>query len=85
MKSSRRDDSRIYLSENERICVLKYTGNQFQAAYPSVAWRLILLTANEIKDVTQSVVQVIREHAVAYAGVPLVMTSEGWIIQESKL
>ena len=44
-----------------------------------------MLTAEKMIDVTQSIAQVISEHAIAYGEVPRVMTSEGWIIQESKL
>ncbi|SOB74757.1 hypothetical protein SAMN04488490_0286 [Marinobacter sp. LV10R510-11A] len=85
VKSSRRNDPSIYLSENERLCVLKYTGSQFKAAYPNATWTMILLTAEKMIDVTQSVVQVIGEHAGAYEEVPSVMAADGWIIRTSNL
>jgi len=85
LKSSRQDEPSIHLSENERLCLLKYTDEQFRAAYPRVAWKLLLQTGKRMVDATDFVTEVVREHAEAFNHVPTAMTPEGWIIRLANL
>ncbi|WP_227665133.1 hypothetical protein, partial [Marinobacter salarius] len=66
MKSSRQDQPSIHLSENERLCLLKYTDEQFRTTYPSVIWKLLLQTGTRMVDATDFVTEVVREHAEAF-------------------
>ena len=85
MKSSRQDQPSIHLSENERLCLLKYTDEQFRTTYPNVAWKLLLQTGKRMVDATDFVTEVVREHAEAFNNVPTAMTPEGWIIRVANL
>ena len=85
MKSSRQDQPSIHLSENERLCLLKYTDEQFRTTYPNVAWKLLLQTSKRMVDATDFVTRVVREHAEAFNNVPTAMTPEGWVIRLANL
>ncbi|AXS81905.1 sacsin N-terminal ATP-binding-like domain-containing protein [Marinobacter sp. Arc7-DN-1] len=85
MKSSRQEEPCIYLSENERLCVLKYSDTDFMTAYPGVAWRLLLQTGDKMIDATEFVIELVRKHAIAFNRVPSGMSSEGWIIRVARL
>lgn len=85
MKSSRQDQPSIHLSENERLCLLKFTDEQFRTTYPRVSWKLLLQTGKGMVDATDFVTEVVREHADAFNNVPTAMTPEGWIIRVANL
>ncbi|GIU14390.1 hypothetical protein [Shewanella morhuae] len=82
VKHSSQTPPAIFLSENERQCIVRYTGNDFTGKYPTHKWRLYLTgEASETKDRTEDVKQVVIDQNEVYGQISSGMKATEWCLR----
>lgn len=82
VKHSSQNPPLIFLSENERMCIVRYSSDDFLVVNPSVSWRLYLSTlTGETVDLTREVVQAINEHNESYSQILSCITATDWCLK----
>lgn len=84
VKHSSQNPPVIFLSENERMCIVRYSSDEFLVVNPLVSWRLYLSTlTGETVDLTTEVIQAINEHNESYGQILSCITATDWCLKLS--
>lgn len=82
VKHSSQTPPAIFLSENERQCIVRYSGNDFTGKYPTHKWRLYLTgEACETKDRTEDVKQVVIDQNEVYGQISSGIKATEWCLR----
>ncbi|TKB46212.1 hypothetical protein FCL40_18125 [Ferrimonas sediminicola] len=82
VKHSSQEPPVIYLSENERRCVIRFASDDFKSVCSTSKWRLYLTSErDETKDCTAEVIHAVTEHDISYSQIVSDLKSTEWRLQ----